>query len=321
MAVHVYRWDLDRTYLDTEIHSVRGLVRAALETASEKRTVPGAAALIRGLQLHDPLARVSVLSGSPTQMRAVLTQKLELDGVRVDSLTLKDNLGNLKRGRLRAVRGQIGFKLPHLLEERLMELPETEETLFGDDSEADALIYSAYATLLAGKLELGNLLDILRAGEAYPDAIERAEKAARQLLRLREDVVKDIFIRIDRGVPVWAFRMLGSKVIPVFSWFQAALVLMQRGRLPARAVAEVGEASCEAQVRPHSLPAWLVDAVRRGLVDRELVESLLSTDPFEPYRAIARRDLDRLGPISPPPAGQDLVAQPDFLGFLQAVRR
>jgi hypothetical protein len=314
MAVHVYRWDLDRTYLETEIHSVRGLVRAALETASEKKTVPGAAALIRGLQKHDPLARVSVLSGSPTQMRAVLTQKLELDGVRVDSLTLKDNLGNLKRGRLRAVRGQIGFKLPHLLEERLMELPDTEETLFGDDSEADALIYSAYANLLAGRLELERLLDILRAGESYPDAIERAEKAARQLLSLRGDVVKDIFIRIDRGVPVSAYRLLGSKVTAVFSWFQAALVLWQRGRLPPAAVAAVGEGSAV-----HALPAWLIDAARRRLVEREQLETLLASDPFEPYRTIVRRDLDRLGPIplSPP---QDPVAHPDFLGFLQAVR-
>ena len=41
--VHVYRWDLDRTYLDTDIRSVRGMVRAALEQASEKRTIPGAA--------------------------------------------------------------------------------------------------------------------------------------------------------------------------------------------------------------------------------------------------------------------------------------
>jgi hypothetical protein len=320
MAVHVYRWDLDRTYLETEIHSVRGLVRAAFETASEKRTVPGAAALIRGLQLHDPLARVSVLSGSPTQMRAVLTQKLALDGVRVDSLTLKDNLGNLKRGRLRAVRGQIGFKLPHLLEERLTELPGTEETLFGDDSEADALIYSAYAALLEGSLEPRGLLDILRAGEAYPDSIERAEQAARQLQHLKGDVVKDIFIRIDRGVPVSAYRALGSRVTPIFSWFQAALVLFRRGRLTAGAVAEVGEASCAAQSRPEALPGWLVDAVRRRLVERELVEGLLETEPFETHRAIARRDLDRLGPM-PASAGKDPVAPPDFLGFLQAVRR
>src|SRR5688572_27558652 len=92
--VHIYRWDLDRTYLDTEIHSVRGLVRAAFETAADKKTVPGAAALLKAVVAHDPEARIYVLSGSPTQMRAVLEQKLALDGVRIDGLFLKDNLGN-----------------------------------------------------------------------------------------------------------------------------------------------------------------------------------------------------------------------------------
>ena len=82
--MHVYRWDLDRTYLDTDIHSVRGLIRTALESASDKRTLPGAAALMRALTDADPSSRVFILSGSPTQMRDVLREKLTLDGVRFD---------------------------------------------------------------------------------------------------------------------------------------------------------------------------------------------------------------------------------------------
>src|SRR5690606_14012409 len=115
----IYRWDLDRTYLDTDITSVRGMVRAALEPAAEKRTIPGAGALLRGLITTDPACRVSVISGSPTQMREVLAEKLARDGVRVDQLVLKDNLGNLRRGRFRAIRGQVGYKLPQLFQLRI----------------------------------------------------------------------------------------------------------------------------------------------------------------------------------------------------------
>ena len=105
--MHIFRWDLDRTYLDTDIHSGRGLIRTALEGAAQKRALPGSAALIRGLLRTDPSAKVFVLSGSPTQMREVLVRKLALDGVRFERLVLKDNLSNIRRGRLSAVRGQV----------------------------------------------------------------------------------------------------------------------------------------------------------------------------------------------------------------------
>jgi hypothetical protein len=305
--VHVYRWDLDKTYLHTEIDSVRGLVRAALEHADEKKTVPGAAALLQAIVAHDPAARICVLSGSPTQMRAVLEAKLALDGVRVDRLFLKDNLGNLRRGRLRAVRGQIGYKLPLLLEERL-ETPEHNEMLFGDDSETDALIYTAYAELLAGKLDEAQLVNVLRLGDAYPDAIERAVAAARRIARV--DAVRDIFIRIDRGVPVATFRLLGPRVMPVFSWYQAALVLYARGRLPVGALPAIAKASGE----PAAISGLVTDAVRRGLVDAETAVAACGDD--EPLAHATRKVLERLGVAPVPPR-----SEPDYSGFFAAVRR
>ncbi len=101
--MHVYRWDLDRTYLDTAIDSVRGLIRSAFEDASDKRALPGATALLRGLVDARTDSQVCILSGSPLQMRPVLEEKLSLDGIRFHKLILKDNLGNLRRGRLRAL--------------------------------------------------------------------------------------------------------------------------------------------------------------------------------------------------------------------------
>jgi hypothetical protein len=309
--MHVYRWDLDRTYLETEITSLRGLVRAAFETAEEKRTVPGAKALLQGLCAFDPAARVVVISGSPLQMREVLERKLTLDGVRLDRLILKDNLGNLRRGRLRALRAQIGYKLPHLLEDRLQTEPGAREWLFGDDSETDALIYTAYAELLAGNLDEDTLRRVLTLGEAYPDAVERTVAASRRIAR--GAAVEGIFIRVDRGVPLSAYRRLGPRVMPCFSWAQAALALAERGRLGVDQVAGVAEASGA----PEAVAGWLVDAARRGMASIGFTRNLLADSRFDAIRAFADPALDRL---SPPAALSDGSERPDLFGFYEATR-
>ena len=36
-AAHVFRWDLDKTYLRTEFDSARDLIKSAIETASDKQ--------------------------------------------------------------------------------------------------------------------------------------------------------------------------------------------------------------------------------------------------------------------------------------------
>jgi len=46
----VYRWDLDKTYLLSELDSLRGLVKIPFERPEDKVAAPGVAALIRGLR-------------------------------------------------------------------------------------------------------------------------------------------------------------------------------------------------------------------------------------------------------------------------------
>ena len=111
----IYRWDLDKTYLKTDFDTLRQLVRTALQSADQKVTVPGAAALIRELRERGD-SKLCIVSGSPKQMRSVLEEKLKLDGVEWDELILKDNVRNVLRGRFRALKGQVGYKLPALLE-------------------------------------------------------------------------------------------------------------------------------------------------------------------------------------------------------------
>lgn len=309
--MHTFIWDLDRTYLQTDIRSVRGLVRSALETAADKRTVPGADALLRALVAHDPDAAVTVVSGSPTQMREVLEAKLALDGVRVDRLVLKDNLRNITRGRFRAVRGQLGYKLPSLLAHRLGQPAKARESLFGDDAEVDALIYALYAELLSGRVSEDEMVRVMRAGGAYDDQIEHAARSLRRLERT--DAVDGIFIRVDEGVPLATYEALSRQIDVVFDWFQAALVLHGRERLSTDAVVAVAAASTASHPWGlHAIPGWCQDVVRRGLVRADTLHDVLVQPALDPVRERA------LAAVARVPAREE--ARPreeaDWEGFL-----
>src|SRR3984957_3038286 len=177
LATHIARWDLDKTYLRTEFASLRDMVKTALERPDQKITNPGASTLLR--EMVRAGIRVHILSGSPEQMRRRLEDKLRLDGITWDSFTLKPNLQNVLRLRFRAVRDQLGYKLPALLQARAtMSDRDTHgddgprrETLFGDDAEADAFVYSLYADVVAGNVSEEALLEICERGRVYPDVM------------------------------------------------------------------------------------------------------------------------------------------------------
>ncbi|AGC44245.1 MULTISPECIES: phosphatase domain-containing protein [Myxococcus] len=259
----IYRWDLDKTYLQTDFDSLRDLLRTAFQKAHEKVAVPGASALIRELSENGD-SRLCIVSGSPKQMRAVLEEKLKLDGVRWDEFVLKDNVGNLLRGRFRALRGQVGYKLPAILESRVKAPAEAEEVLFGDDAEADAFIYSLFADLIAGRVDERVLSQVLEAGGVYPDDAERVRAAWKQIPV--SDPVRRIFIHLDKLTPPAHFTPYGPRVVPIFNYFQAALVLLADGHLSAPQVLKIAVEMV--QTAGHNiitLSNSFQDLLRRGL--------------------------------------------------------
>lgn len=262
-ARHIYRWDLDKTYLQTDFDSLRQLVRTALQKASQKTAVPGAATLIRELGAAGD-SRLCIISGSPTQMRRVLEEKLKLDGVEWDELVLKDNVSNLLRGRFRALRGQVGYKLPVLLESRARAPVEAEEVLFGDDAEADAFIYSLYADLIAGRVDEHVLAQVLAAAEVYSEDAARIFRAWHTVPRA--DPVRRIFIMLDRLTPPAYFGRYGPRVVPIFNYFQAALVLLGDGLLtPTQVVRVAADMVQTAGYNLITLSNSFQDLLRRGL--------------------------------------------------------
>ena len=317
----IYRWDLDKTYLQTDFDSLRQLVRTALQKATEKKAVPGAAALIRELKARGD-SRLCIVSGSPTQMRAVLSEKLKLDGVEFDELVLKDNVSNILRGRFKALRGQVGYKLPVLLESRARAPVDSEEVLFGDDAEADAFIYSLYADMVARRVNEPVVYRVLEASEVYPDDITRI---MRQWEKIGvSDPVRRIFINLDRLTPPAFFSKYGPRVVPIFNYFQAALVLMADGHLTATQVVKVAvEMIQTAGYNLLTLSNSFQDLMRRGLpmaqVAHALTEALSgpqallnSVRPVPDILAAFTKRIAALGAIPAPPPVRDI----DYLSLI-----
>ncbi len=270
---HVYRWDLDKTYLKTEFDTVKDLIKSAFEGAEEKQSVPGAAALLRELRAAGG-ARICFISGSPRQMRRVLTKKLKLDGVEFDEFILKPNLRNMLTGRFRAMREQVGYKLPALLAGRAGLPSETRETCFGDDAEADCFIYSLYADVIAGRVPRPLLEELLYRANVYEDDAQRAVTLA-DALPAAGAAVGRIFINLDRRSPLARFERYGLRVVPVFNYFQAALVLCEDGQLGATAVVRVAlEMVDRFGYELDALRNSLQDLLRRGRLKRETARAL-----------------------------------------------
>ena len=262
---HVFRWDLDKTYLRTEFDSFGDLVKSAIEEASDKQAFPGATALLRSLNQEGH--RVCIVSGSPTQMRQVLVAKLALDGIAYDEFVHKNNLKNILRGRFRSIRAQIPYKLPAMLQSRIGATAAA-ETLFGDDAEADAVIYCLYADIVAGTVSLADLERVLTASRAYDDEAEHILELARRVPK--GPAVRRMFIHLDRRSPPLGFRRFGPRLVPVFNYFQAALVLYQDKVLTARQVIFVAlEMLDSGQYELGHLATSVQDVIRRGRVDRE----------------------------------------------------
>jgi hypothetical protein len=280
----IYRWDLDKTYLKSDFESLRKMVKVPFERAEDKVDEPGVVALIRALKrsarVQQRDALVYFISASPPQIGRAIREKLDLDGIEADGIVFKNQLHHLVRGRFRYLREQVGFKLAELLKARAAAPEGALEFLFGDDWESDPLIYSLYADVVAGHLDLEALADILVRLRIDPARLVEIRRLSERVPRA--DVVRRIFINLERRTPPGRFRAFGERLVPTFNYFQTAVMLHEDGMLPLAAVAEVGRSLMDRSgYRPEELRNSLDDLRRRGFLPaprraalaRELAES------------------------------------------------
>jgi len=275
------RWDLDKTYLRSEFDTLRQLWQTARERGEDKIEVPGVADLMKALKAtadaRGRVLSVHFISASPPQIGKAIRDKLAFDGVPYDGITFKNQLAHLKRGRLRNLREHVGYKLTELLRGRLAAPPGTRELLFGDDWESDALTYSLYADVLAGRLPTARLRPLLVRVGIDPEQI--ADVLGLAGLAGGLDAVDRILINLERRTPPAAFRFFGPRVVPTFNYFQTAIVLAADGTLDEDGLARVARALIErSRYTPRRLENSLADLVRRGItvgdVATELAEPL-----------------------------------------------
>lgn len=324
--MHISRWDLDKTYLRTEFDTVRDLVRTAFERADEKRTNPGAATLLRemaraGVSIH-------ILSGSPEQMRRRLEDKLRLDGIKWDTFTLKPNLQNVLRLRFRALRDQLGYKLPALLASRTHgsdAFTGVKETLFGDDAEADAFVYSLYADIMSGRLGEEMVHRIFEKGRVYEDVVDEALRNLRRVVA--EPVVERILIHLERQTAPRDFHVFGHRVVPFYNYLQAAFVVHEDGRLPTDGLLRVAaELVTQHRFDGDSMARSYADVAKRGHLRGTKMEEIAAALPSweaeasSTARGEVRAMVERLPRYADEARGRFVEPQdepiPDYLGLV-----
>ena len=280
---HTFRWDLDKTYLRTEFDSLTDLAKSAIETAADKQAYPGATALLRALRQDDH--RICIVSGSPTQMRQVLAAKLALDGVEYDEFVLKNNLKNILRGRFRALRAQIPYKLPAMLRVADRRAGRARDAVRRRRRGRRDHLLPVRRPRRRQRLAVGS-----RARARSRRARTTTTRSTASISRARSpkaDAVRRMFIHLDRRSPPLGFRRFGPRLVPVFNYFQAALVLYEDKVLSARQVIFVAlEMLDSGQYELGHLATSVQDIIRRGRITRETALQLAA-------EAQRRRDVGR----------------------------
>ncbi len=269
--IHV--WDVDKTYLDTDLSTVRGMLRIPLEMAIDKRTIPGAVAVLRecrrgagGRPRHVPLYFVSA---SPPQLEGVIRRRMLLDGVEPDGFAFKDQLALALRGRIRQLRTQVEYKLSALWSLIARFPPRARLVLVGDDWESDALVFARLAAAQDGTLAETGLRDALReAGAQDIDGLTSLARAAAGRAR-----VELACVLLTRGRDPEVFDAFGPTVRAARDALQLAAVLLSAGLVAVDGVARVVRHLLEAwEWRRQNVAASLDDMASRRLLDGAVLD-------------------------------------------------
>lgn len=251
-------------------------------------------------------------------MRPVLTSKLQRDGIRWKSFTLKPSLRNLRRGRLRYLKEQLGYKLGSLLSSRLQADPSFDEILFGDDAEADAFVYSLYADICAGVVERSALENLLDVARVFPE--DRLAILTGFDTIVRRPCVRRIFVHLDRVCAPSDFEALGQRVCPIYNYFQAAVLLHNMGLLSPAVTLDVGQRMAEEGLfSPDALLASILDLAERTPLSRDRLRELSLIEGAAHFASLQeglRNRVDQL--VLADPANQEAI---DYLGLHLRDRR
>lgn len=286
----VFIWDLDKTYLDTSIDSLRGLMQTILERAFSKRNIPGTNTLLLALNEYRKLHKGQVyfpiyfITASPPQMEERISEKLALDRINPLGCFYKDNLRNLKPGRFWRLTKQVGYKLQALMQLRTRLHPEVHQICWGDDSESDAIIYNLYSDICARRLSTNEIRRVLSALNVTGDQVDTILLLQSQVNSF--DPVEKVYINLATDTDPDYYLKFGRRTLATYNTFQVALDLVQDHRLGLEGLFSVLE-DMRAQYfyTNEELAQSLDELVRRGVLGQtgfQLISEFLMGKGFLP---------------------------------------
>jgi hypothetical protein len=230
-----YIWDIDKTWLDTRVSQVKGMLKIPFEFAVDKRALPGTTALLHALR-EGPTGRehrpLYFITASPPFIRKAIERKMLIDGIEFDGVTYKDQIEVFRRRQFGSLREHTAFKLGALLLLARAFPAGTEIYMFGDDAERDPLIYSMFADICAGRLR-GDRLIAAQLGMGVVPEYARDVAALADSLEMRERV-RGIHINLVREPDGSRIRECDRRMVGYPSAGAAARYLCERGLIGER---------------------------------------------------------------------------------------
>lgn len=277
----VFVWDLDKTYLDTTIDSLSGLLKTAIERAFNKKNVPGTNTLLQVLaqtwtekkgQARFPLY---FISASPPQMEERIAEKFSIDGVRPFGCFYKDNLRNLAPKRLWRLNKQVGYKIQALLQLRMKLKEDVRQICWGDDSESDAVIYNLYSDICARRLGAQDLRHILKNLSVTVDQIDEILQLQSQIPE--NDPVEKIYINLAVDTDPDYYLKFGRRTVPTYNTFQVATDLFQDHRISIEAVYAIAQDMLiNYRFAPEELIRSFDELIRRHVIGETAAKSIMT---------------------------------------------
>ena len=231
----VYIWDVDKTYLNTHFESRRGLLRILIEASIDKTSLPGVKNLLlelrKGRSNDIAISPIYFVTASPLQLKKIIEGKFLIDGVQHDGLIVKDYLRLRKKvGKMR-FKNNFSYKLMALLDLRLHLPAQAKETLFGDDYEMDAEVYSLYSNIIEHQISTSQVESILKHQLLVKSEIKKLLMKVEEIKVLPSGHVEKIFIHTIKGQPPEGFQKFGSRLISTRNYLQTAAILYQMEKI------------------------------------------------------------------------------------------
>ena len=267
----VFIWDLDKTYLDTAIDSLSGLMTTILERALNKKNIPGTNVLLQSLAKDRQTRKgtmyfpIYFITASPPQMEERISEKFSLDNIRPFGCFYKDNLANLRPGRLWRLTKQVGYKLQALMQLRTRLGENVRQICWGDDSETDAIIYNLYSDICSRRLGAHDIRTVLEKFSVTGEQVDTILELQTQIPE--NDPVEKIYINLATDTDPDYYLKFGRRTLATYNTLQVALDLFQDHRLAIEGVhAVIQDMIYNYGFTPEELMKSFEEIVRRGVI-------------------------------------------------------